>query len=57
MLQVLTAEETTNGEDGELQQDFEERQKVQYDGDKLLEWPGFNVEPPKGFQDESRLYR
>jgi len=54
---VLTAEETTNGEDGELQADFEEVKKVQYDSQKLLEWPGFNVEPPKGYQDESRLYR
>ena len=53
---VLTAEETTNGEDGELEQDFDEKQ-VQYDAEKLQEWPGFNTDPPKGTQDESRYYR
>jgi len=53
---VLTAEETTNGEDGELEQDFDEKQ-VQYDAEKLQEWPGFNTDPPKGTLDESRYYR
>jgi len=53
---IVTAEETTNGEDGELENDYDVR-KVQYDADKLVEWPGFNVDIPKGFQDESRYYR
>jgi len=51
---VVTAEETTNGEDGELENDFK---NVQYDAEKLVEWPGFNVDMPKGFTDESRYYR
>ena len=51
---VVTAEEATNGEDGELENDFK---NVQYDADKLVEWPGFNVDIPKGFTDESRYYR
>ena len=51
---VVTAEETTNGEDGELENNFK---NVQYDAEKLVEWPGFNVEMPKGFTDESRYYR
>ena len=38
------------------EQDFDEKQ-VQYDAEKLQEWPGFNTDPPKGTQDESRYYR
>ena len=53
---TVTADEATNGEDGELESDYEAK-KVQYDPVKLVEWPGFNVDMPKGFNDESRYYR
>ena len=41
-------------EDGEIQ-DAED--KLEYDVDKLQEWPGFNVETPKEYREESRFYR
>jgi len=30
--------------------------KMQYDFDRLPEWPGFNVDMPENFRDESRKY-
>jgi hypothetical protein len=40
-------------EDGEISEACD---KVQYDFEKLPEWPGFNVEPPENFREESRRF-
>lgn len=41
-------------EDGEI---MEEKEKVQYSLDKLIEWPGFNSPVPEKFRDETGKYR
>jgi hypothetical protein len=40
-------------EEGEIS---EAADKVQYDFDRLPEWPGFNVEMPENFRDETQKY-
>ena len=40
-------------EEGEIS---EAADKIQYDFDRLPEWPGFNVDLPENFKDESRKY-
>ena len=40
-------------EEGEIS---EASDKIQYDFDRLPEWPGFNVEFPENFRDESRKF-
>jgi len=41
-------------EEGEVR---DERDKVEYDISKLVEWPGFNVHISKEYRDETRKYR
>ncbi len=41
-------------EDGEI---ANEDDKISYDTSKIVEWPGFNVEIPPDFRDETRHYR
>ena len=40
-------------EEGEISDSFD---KMQYDFDRLPEWPGFNVEMPNNFIDETHKY-
>ena len=41
-------------EDGEVST---EDDKLRYDIEKLVEWPGFNVHPSEEFMDETDYYR
>ena len=41
-------------EDGEI---IDDGDKVKYNMDKLIDWPGFNSALPKEFTDETRKYR
>lgn len=41
----------SDDEDGEVEQ-----VKDKYDGTKVIEYPGFNVEPPEGVYDDARLF-
>ncbi len=43
-----------SGEEGEV---VEETNMVQYDLDKVPEWPGFNSPFPENYRDESNRYR
>ena len=47
-----------DGEDGEISFcESSKEQEMQYDVDKLIGWPGFNVEPPKDYKEESARFR
>ncbi|XP_023336104.1 zinc finger CCHC domain-containing protein 8 homolog [Eurytemora carolleeae] len=41
-------------EDGEV---VDEKDKVEFDIEKLIDWPGFNSELPREYRDESSKYR
>ena len=41
-------------EDGEI---ADKEEKVQYDVERIVEWPGFNAPPPDGARDETHVYR
>jgi len=47
--------DVNNGEEGEISFVETTKKEVQYDVDKLIGWPGFNVEPSEDYKDESRL--
>ena len=49
--------DVNNGEEGEISFVETTKKEVQYDVDKLIGWPGFNVEPIEDYKDESRFYR
>ena len=49
--------DVNNGEEGEISFVETTKKEVQYDVDKLIGWPGFNVEPNEDYKDESRFYR
>ena len=53
------APEVNNGEEGEISiiEQSKEEVDVEYDVDKLVGWPGFNVEPDKDYKEECRRYR
>jgi len=51
---ILGANEVTNGEDGEVE---DANNQIEYDTSKLQEWPGFNVDPPKGSRDDTKYHR
>ncbi|XP_063238930.1 zinc finger CCHC domain-containing protein 8 homolog isoform X2 [Bacillus rossius redtenbacheri] len=44
----------SDDEEGEV---ISEEMKVKYDPSKIIEFPGFNVQPPPGTRDDSRYYR
>ena len=46
--------EDADDEEGEV---ADQEDKVRYDVDKLVEWPGFNMPMPEGYRDETRDYR
>ena len=46
--------EEAGEEDGEV---LDDKDKVQYDIEKLVEWPGFNSSLPAEFKDETNKYR
>lgn len=46
--------EDADDEEGEV---ADQDDKVRYDVDKLVEWPGFNMPMPDGYRDETRDYR
>ena len=49
--------DVNNGEDGEISFVEETKKEIQYDVEKLVGWPGFNVEPDKNYKEECRYYR
>ena len=46
-----------NGEDGEISVVEDCKKDIEYEVDKLIGWPGFNVEPNQDYKEESRFYR
>ena len=49
--------DVNNGEEGEIAFMEESKEETEYDVDKLVGWPGFNVEPDKDYKEECRRYR
>ena len=46
-----------NGEDGEISYVEDCKKDTEYEVDKLIGWPGFNVEPNRDYKEECRYYR
>ncbi|GFS27989.1 zinc finger CCHC domain-containing protein 8 [Elysia marginata] len=44
-------------EDGELDEDEEAESKTEYDVNKIIEYPGFTIPVPLGFQDEHATFK
>ena len=44
--------DVNNGEEGEISFVETTKKEVQYDVDKLIGWPGFNVEPNEDYKDD-----